>query len=522
LRPARARSAHQQCRQVALHVRGAHARAARRAARDRSRVGTGAAALAEPSGALRPRAGSQGRDADDAPRREGDARRGDRGRQHGDRPRGPLAPRGRGPRAGGSLSRTARHGRDAPTRPRRDDRRDRLPDARGAGGGRRARDRGHRGRRDRRPDPETLRRGARARRRSRDRTPRRRRRRLAEPRLRRRGRRPGRRGRARPSQGRPAPRDVPRRADADDSGARERVLPARRRDRCRGPDPARTPDGARPAGDGSTGRPARSSGSALSRALLNEMDQLPYVDLPRQHAVLKTELLQAIGRVLDHAQFVLGEEVAEFERRFAALCTVTYAIGVNSGTDALVLALSALDVGPGDEVITVPNSFVATTSAIRLLGARPVFVDVRDDLNIDPDRLEAAIGPATKAILPVHLTGRPCDMAAILAVAERRGVAVVEDCAQAVGAEYAGRRVGSFGRLGCFSLHPLKNLNACGDGGVVTTDDAELAGRVRNLRDLGRIGRDDCGTWAGNSRLDTMQAAILLVKLEHLDRWTVR
>jgi len=252
------------------------------------------------------------------------------------------------------------------------------------------------------------------------------------------------------------------------------------------------------------------------------MDQLPYVDLPRQHAVLKTELLQAIGRVLDHAQFVLGEEVAEFERRFAALCTVTYAIGVNSGTDALVLALSALDVGPGDEVITVPNSFVATTSAIRLLGARPVFVDVRDDLNIDPDRLEAAIGPATKAILPVHLTGRPCDMAAILAVAERRGVAVVEDCAQAVGAEYAGRRVGSFGRLGCFSLHPLKNLNACGDGGVVTTDDAELAGRVRNLRDLGRIGRDDCGTWAGNSRLDTMQAAILLVKLEHLDRWTVR
>src|SRR5581483_1398187 len=391
-----------------------------------------------------------------------------------------------------------------------------------AGGGRRARDRGHRGRRDRRPDPETLRRGARARRRSRDRTPRRRRRRLAEPRLRRRGRRPGRRGRARPSQGRPAPRDVPRRADADDSGARERVLPARRRDRCRGPDPARTPDGARPAGDGSTGRPARSSGSALSRALLNEMDQLPYVDLPRQHAVLKTELLQAIGRVLDHAQFVLGEEVAEFERRFAALCTVTYAIGVNSGTDALVLALSALDVGPGDEVITVPNSFVATTSAIRLLGARPVFVDVRDDLNIDPDRLEAAIGPATKAILPVHLTGRPCDMAAILAVAERRGVAVVEDCAQAVGAEYAGRRVGSFGRLGCFSLHPLKNLNACGDGGVVTTDDAELAGRVRNLRDLGRIGRDDCGTWAGNSRLDTMQAAILLVKLEHLDRWTVR
>lgn len=249
---------------------------------------------------------------------------------------------------------------------------------------------------------------------------------------------------------------------------------------------------------------------------------LPYVDLARQHAGLKGELLQAIGHVLDHAQFVLGAEVAEFERRFAALCGVGHAIGVNSGTDALVLALSALEVGPDDEVITVPNSFVATTSAIRLLGARAVFVDVRADLNLDPARLEAALTPRTKAILPVHLTGRPCDMGAILAVAERHGVAVVEDCAQAVGAEYRGRRVGSFGALGCFSLHPLKNLNACGDGGVITTDDAALAAQLRTLRDLGRIGRDDCGAWAGNSRLDTIQAAVLLVKLGHLERWTTR
>jgi dTDP-4-amino-4,6-dideoxygalactose transaminase len=249
---------------------------------------------------------------------------------------------------------------------------------------------------------------------------------------------------------------------------------------------------------------------------------LPYVDLARQHAALKGDLLAAIGQVLDHAQFVLGEEVAEFERRFAALCGVEHAIGVNSGTDALVLALSALEVGPGDEVVTVPNSFVATTAAIRLLGARPVFVDVRDDLNLDPTQLEAALTPQTKAILPVHLTGRPCEMDAILAVARRHGVAVVEDCAQAVGAEYRGRRVGSFGALGCFSLHPLKNLNACGDGGVITTDDPTLAARLRNLRDLGRVGRDDCEAWAGNSRLDTIQAAILLVKLDHLDHWTAR
>jgi dTDP-4-amino-4,6-dideoxygalactose transaminase len=249
---------------------------------------------------------------------------------------------------------------------------------------------------------------------------------------------------------------------------------------------------------------------------------LPYVDLARQHATLKGELLQAIGHVLDHAQFVLGAEVAEFEQRFAALCGVRHAIGVNSGTDALVLALSALDVGPGDEIVTVPNSFVATTAAIRLLGARVVFVDVRDDLNLDPGRLEAALTPRTKAILPVHLTGRPCDMAAILAAARRHGAAVVEDCAQAVGAEYRGRRVGSFGALGCFSLHPLKNLNACGDAGVITTDDGALATRLRTLRDLGRVGRDDCETWAGNSRLDTIQAAILLVKLGHLERWTTR
>lgn len=251
---------------------------------------------------------------------------------------------------------------------------------------------------------------------------------------------------------------------------------------------------------------------------------LPYVDLAGAHAPLKDELLAAVGRVLDHGQFILGEEVARFEAAFAERTGVRHAIGVASGTDALVLALRALGVGDGDgdEVITVPNSFVASTSCIRLLGARPVFVDVRDDLNMDPRRLVAAVGPRTRAILPVHLTGRPCDMAPILEVAGRHGVAVVEDAAQAVGATYRGRPVGSFGAVGCFSLHPLKNLSACGDGAVLTTDDDQIADELRLLRNLGLRTRDDCVVFAPNSRLDTIQAAILLVKLRYLDAWTAR
>jgi dTDP-4-amino-4,6-dideoxygalactose transaminase len=250
------------------------------------------------------------------------------------------------------------------------------------------------------------------------------------------------------------------------------------------------------------------------------MAEIPYVDLATQHRVLRAELLEAVGRVLDHGQFVLGPEVEEFERRFAELCGTRHAAAVGTGTDALVLGLRALGIGAGDEVITAPNSFVASASAIALVGARPVFVDVGEDYNLDPDLLEAAVTPRTRAVLPVHLTGRPARMDAILEIARAHGLAVVEDAAQAVLAELGGRRVGSFGDVGCFSLHPLKTLNAIGDGGVVTTDDDGVADRLRLLRNIGLQTRDDAVLWGANSRLDTVQAAVLLVKLRHVEEWT--
>lgn len=248
--------------------------------------------------------------------------------------------------------------------------------------------------------------------------------------------------------------------------------------------------------------------------------QVPYINLVAQHTPIKEELVNAFETVLMKGKFILGEEVLELERRFAELCGVKYAVGVNSGTDALILAMRALDIGPGDEVITTPNSFIATTSSILIVGARPVFVDVGDDYNIDPDKIERVITPRTKAIIPVHLTGRPCEMEAILEIARRHDLLVIEDAAQAVMAEYNGRRVGSFGSVGCFSFHPLKTLNACGDGGIVTTDDEAIAEKIKLMRNIGLRTRDNCTIWSGNSRLDTLQAALILVKLDHLKDWT--
>ncbi len=247
---------------------------------------------------------------------------------------------------------------------------------------------------------------------------------------------------------------------------------------------------------------------------------VPYVNLPAQHSPIKEELLDAISRVMDHGIFIMGRELDEFESQFAASCDSEYAVGVNSGTDALILALKALGVGPGDEVITPPNSFLASTSCITMLGAQPVFADVRDDYNIDPELVERAITSRTKVILPVHLTGRPADLDPIMDIATRHGLHVVEDCAQAVGATYKGKTVGSFGTVGCFSLHPLKTLNACGDGGVLTTNNLEIYEQFKVLRNHGLRSRDDCVIWSMNSRLDTIQAAILLVKLKYLDQWT--
>jgi dTDP-4-amino-4,6-dideoxygalactose transaminase len=249
---------------------------------------------------------------------------------------------------------------------------------------------------------------------------------------------------------------------------------------------------------------------------------LPFVNLSLKHSPFREEILASIEKVLDHGQFILGPEVAAFEERFAALCGTAHAVAVDNGTSALFLTLRALGIGSGDEVITVPNSFLASASAIALTGARPVFVDIRDDFTMDWSLLEAAISPRTRAILPVHLTGKPADMHPILELARRHKLHVIEDCAQAVGARYHGQAVGSFGAAGCFSLHPLKNLNALGDGGVITTNDPDLYAQLCKARNHGLRNRDECEFWSPNCRLDTLQAAILLTKMNHLAAHTER
>ncbi|MFC1584843.1 DegT/DnrJ/EryC1/StrS family aminotransferase [Fibrobacterota bacterium] len=246
---------------------------------------------------------------------------------------------------------------------------------------------------------------------------------------------------------------------------------------------------------------------------------IPYIDLGRQHKPLKKKILKEIGKVMDSGQFILGETVKNFEERFAEYCQCKYAVGVNSGTDALFLSMKALGIGPGDEVITAPNSFIATAAAIAHTGAKAVFADVRDDMNIDPDEISKIITGKTKAIIPVHLTGRPAEMREILRIARRHNIYVIEDAAQAVGAEYYGKRVGSFGMTGCFSMHPLKNLNACGDGGVITTNNKRVRQLLLKLRNHGLRSRDECDFWGYNSRLDEIQAVVLCAKLDQLHEW---
>jgi dTDP-4-amino-4,6-dideoxygalactose transaminase len=247
---------------------------------------------------------------------------------------------------------------------------------------------------------------------------------------------------------------------------------------------------------------------------------IPFVNVAAQHAAIKAELLEAMGTVIDSGMYVLGAEVDELERQFAELCGVTYAVGVNSGTDALIFALRALGVGPGDEVITAANSFIASAGCAAMVGAQPVLADVGEDFNLDPESFERAITPRTRAVIPVHLTGRPARMDEIMQIARAHDIHVVEDAAQAVCAEYKDQRVGSFGAVGCFSLHPLKTLSAIGDGGIITTNDAVLYEEFKVLRNLGLKTRDDAVVWSGNSRLDTIQAAALLVKLKYLEEWT--
>jgi dTDP-4-amino-4,6-dideoxygalactose transaminase len=216
----------------------------------------------------------------------------------------------------------------------------------------------------------------------------------------------------------------------------------------------------------------------------------------------------------------LSEKGTQFEKEFSEYCEAKYSIGVANGTDALHLVLRCLDVGPGDEVITAPNSFIASAGAIGVLGAKPVFVDICPDLNLDPALLEKAITPKTKAIMPVHLTGRPAKMRQILEIADHYKLSVVEDSAQAVGAKIAGKRVGGIGDASCFSLHPLKNLHAFGDGGMVTTNRQEINGKMIVARNHGLKNREECDFWSFNSRLDEIQAAMLSVQLPLLDKWT--
>ena len=251
--------------------------------------------------------------------------------------------------------------------------------------------------------------------------------------------------------------------------------------------------------------------------------KIPLLDLQVQHQRLREEILAEMVRVVDSQRFILGEDVKKLEQEIATYCESQYAIGCASGSDALVLALLALDVGPGDEVLTTPYSFFATAGAVSRVGAVPVFVDVQEDtFNIDVARMADTLAARSKvrAIIPVHLFGGCADMDPLMAIARERGIPVVEDAAQSIGSEYRGRRAGSIGQIGCFSFFPSKNLGGYGDGGIMTTQDAALAERLTALRAHGSK-KKYFHEWIGfNSRLDTLQAAVLRVKLRYLDGWS--
>ena len=251
--------------------------------------------------------------------------------------------------------------------------------------------------------------------------------------------------------------------------------------------------------------------------------QIPLLDLQAQHARIRDQVLKEIVRVVDSQKFILGEEVQKLECDIAAYCTTKFAIGCASGSDALMLALMALDVRAGDEVLTTPYTFFATAGAISQVGALPVFVDIeKETFNIDPQQVARAMEshPKVKVLIPVHLFGGCADMDPLCAVAAEKGVAVIEDAAQSIGSEYKGRRAGAMGHIGAFSFFPSKNLGGYGDGGIMTTNDAALAERLTALRVHGRTGKY-LHRWIGvNSRLDALQAAVLRVKLRHLDEWT--
>lgn len=248
--------------------------------------------------------------------------------------------------------------------------------------------------------------------------------------------------------------------------------------------------------------------------------KIPYSSLSNQLAKVKADLMHSVEKVIDSGRYILGPEVKEFEKRFAELCGARHALGVANGTCALHLLWRSVGLEEGDEVITAPNSFIASASSIALAGAKPKFVDVGDDGNMDPLALEAAITPKTRGVVPVHLTGRPAKMKEILEIAKKHQLFVVEDAAQAVGAKLDGKTVGSWGDAAAFSLHPLKNLFALGDGGMITIKEDKLWETLSLARNHGLKTRELCEFWSFNCRLDEIQAAMLLVNLEQLPLWT--
>lgn len=249
---------------------------------------------------------------------------------------------------------------------------------------------------------------------------------------------------------------------------------------------------------------------------------VPYLDLQAQLRPLRGELEAVFARTLDRTSFCLGPDVAQFEKDFARFCGVEHAVGFNSGTSALHVAIRLLNIGPGDEVISTPSTFMATSWAISYVGAKPVYVDIDDQTCcINPALVEKAITPRTKAVLPVHLYGHPCDMDPLLAICNKHGIPLVEDAAQAHGAKYHGKKTGTFGRMAGFSFYPGKNLGACGEGGVLVMNDPALAARARSLREHGstvRYYHDEIGY---NYRMEGIQGGVLAVKLKHLDTWTI-
>ncbi len=251
--------------------------------------------------------------------------------------------------------------------------------------------------------------------------------------------------------------------------------------------------------------------------------RVPFVNYPKHYRNMETEIDAAIKSVLNSGNFILRSELKQFEEHIASFIGVKHAIGLNSGTDALLLALLATGIGKGDEVITVAHTFLATVGAIVNCGASPVLIDIGQDHNMDTDLIEAAITPKTKAILPVHLNGRLCNMEKIVSIAKKHNLVVIEDAAQALGANFKGKMAGSIGQSGCFSFYPAKILGTAGDGGLLSTDNDEIAFKVRAMRDNGRVmGQDEVVGYGFNSRLDNLHAAMLDVKLKHLPQWILR